>query len=159
MLDKIKKAMGGEKPDAELSTQLEATLGALELSKKEFAELSDKFAAASGEVVVLQDKLEKALSQLAQLETLAQEKAASEAEAKATARKEMVAKAVGTAKADSTFEAIKGLDDVSFDAVLAALKTSLETEEASPMFQEVGVSAEADVQEEQPVHFKTYIKK
>lgn len=60
------------------------------------------------------------------------------------ARKELVVAAVGTERADALLAATEGLDETAFSAVVSALGVSATVEAASPLFTEVGVTAEAD---------------
>jgi hypothetical protein len=65
-----------------------------------------------------------------------------ELETEMQARKVKLSSVVGSDKADATFEAIKGLEDVTFDAVLAAMAASFEKEATTELFQETGLSGE-----------------
>jgi hypothetical protein len=98
-------------------------------------------AAALTEVTGLYEAAKAALAEVA-AEKVAMEVAA--AVAKAAARKEKVEAAIGTEKAAGLLLATEGLDDASFDAVVAALAGSVDAEAKSPLFQEVGATGVVD---------------
>jgi hypothetical protein len=126
---------------AQLASQSEALLAV----QTQFAELSSKY--------------EEAQASLSAVEQ-AKENLIIDAKAKQLAsRKAKVEAAIGTAKAPSLLAATETLDDVSFEAIVTSLATSLEDEAKTKMFVETGVAGEADaVEDEKPVHFNKFIK-
>ena len=125
---------------AELSTlvaQMASQSEALLAVQKQFAELSSKH--------------EAAIAALAEIE---ETKAALVAEAAAkqlAARKEKVELTVGTAKAPAILAATEALGDEQFNAIVAAFSANLAAEAASPLFNEIGVAAEAETIVADPV--------
>lgn len=114
---------------AELTAQLASASETLVAMQAQFAELSAKY-----------DNVQATLSAIESEKAALVAKAA---EAKLTARKEKVEAALGTAKAPAILAATEALDDASFEAIVAAFSANLEAESKSPLFTEVGVSAEA----------------
>ena len=109
----------------------------------------------AAQLASLQESLSAALSQLAEQGALLA--AADEAKAqlisqaaiaKFSARKTAIVAAVGDASASALLAATETLDDASFNLVVGSMVTARAVEAASPAFNEVGHSAEAEV----PVH-------
>lgn len=115
-------------------------------------------AAETVDVVELQASLVSATAELAdaktkiaELTTLVEaaadfhaEQAKAALEAKLDARKAKVAAAVGSDKADALMAATASMEDGAFDAVMAAMATTQNSEAETPLFKEVGVEASAD---------------
>lgn len=142
MLEKLRKSLTGETANADLSAQL-AELTA------QFENVQSNLENAVITITELTSEKENLLAQLTQLEEANKElsektKAIEEKalEEKLAARKAKLSSVVGSDKADATFEAIKGLEDVTFDAVLAAMAASFEKESTTELFQETGLSGE-----------------
>lgn len=142
MLEKLRKSLTGETANADLSAQL------AELTTQ-FENVQSNLENAVITITELTSEKENLLAQLAQLEEANKElsektKAIEEKalEEKLAARKAKLSSVVGSDKADATFEAIKGLEDATFDAVLAAMAASFEKEATTELFQETGLSGE-----------------
>jgi hypothetical protein len=141
------QAVAEAAPVEALSIQVDATAllaevhAQVELVKAEFGvQLADAISA----LAEMTSKFEAAEAALA---TIAAEKTALEvaaAVAKASARKVQVEAAIGTEKAAGLLLATEGLDDVSFDKVVAALAGSVDAEAKSTLFQEVGATGVVD---------------
>jgi peptidoglycan hydrolase CwlO-like protein len=160
MLDAIKKKFFSA-TEKEVSMKKEDNLqpnAAVETNTAQLAELqaalasqSEALEAVTGKLAEMQSKFEGAQAALDAVEAT---KAALVADAKAVrlqARKDAIVASVGTDKADALLAATDLLDDVSFKAVVNAMAVSFEKEAATPLFKEVGLSAEAsapDVVEE-----------
>ena len=148
MLEKLKKQLG-------ITDVANVDMAAFDNVKAELAQLQEQFGAVQAELATVvakaaEDKtqLEAALStaieHAATLEAALKEQADKVLADKLATRKQMIVDVLGDTKADATFEATKELDDSAFSVVLNALKLSLDKEANSEMFQETGVSAEAD---------------
>lgn len=151
MLEKLKKQLGitdvanvdmaaFDNVKAELA-QLQEQFAAKEL---EMADVVAKFDAVVAEKAATEEALATAIEHAQQLEASLKEQADKVLADKLATRKQMIVDVLGDTKADATFEATKELDDSAFSVVLNALKLSLDKEANSEMFQETGVSAEAD---------------
>lgn len=151
MLEKLKKQLGitdvanvdmaaFDNVKAELA-QLQEQFAAKEL---EMADVVAKFDAVVAEKAATEEALATAIEHTQQLEASLKEQADKVLADKLATRKQMIVDVLGDTKADATFEATKDLDDSAFGVVLNALKLSLDKEANSEMFQETGVSAEAD---------------
>jgi hypothetical protein len=110
----------------------------LELAQASLADVQTKYAELSAQ-------LETAQAALAVIEADKAQMVAQAAEAKLAARKEKVEATLGTAKAEGVLAATATLEDAAFEAVLSAFAASYADEAKSPMFNEVGVAAEAAV--------------
>lgn len=115
------------------------------------ASLTASLQTANESLADVSAKLAKAEAQIAELTSIvtqaAEFKAAEEQAAlvaKLAARKEKAVLAVGTEKAETLMTATTGMDDASFNAVLAVTTTTLSTEANSNMFTEKGVEGNAD---------------
>ena len=148
MLEKLKKQLG-------ITDVANVDMAAFDNVKAELAQLQEQFGAVQAELATVvakaaEDKtqLEAALStaieHAATLEAALKEQADKVLADKLATRKQMIVDVLGDTKADATLEATKELDDSAFSVVLNALKLSLDKEANSEMFQETGVSAEAD---------------
>lgn len=118
---------------AELSTlvaQMASQSEALLAVQSQFAELTNKY--------------EQAQAALAEIEATKASLIAQAAATKLVARKEKVEATLGTAKAPAILAATEALDDASFEAIVAAFSANLVAEAASPLFNEIGVAAEAE---------------
>ena len=159
MLKHLKKIFNVVEKEPEMGQE---TMQAPVLAVDNTAELALAHAALStvqDQLTELTAKFEAAQATLALAEEAKQSLIATAAEAKAVARKAKVEAAIGTAKAPSLLAATDSLDDASFEAIVASLATSLDTEANSPMFTEKGVASEADaVVVEKPTHFNQFIK-
>lgn len=136
VVEQVVEATVEQVVDALTVAPVQAALDAL---TAQFEELQGKFAELSG-------KYEQAQAALSAIEAEKAEMIAAAAAAKAEARKEQVVAAIGTEKADGFLLATEGLDDTAFAAVLSALVGSGQTEAQSPLFQEVGVTAEVNAE-------------
>lgn len=108
------------------------------------ASLTADLSAATAKVAELQATLDAASAQLA---TAADAKAKAEADAKATkleARKSKLVEVVGETRAAAFLAVADTLDDASFEAMTSALKGTMVDEAGKPLFNEVGVDANAD---------------
>ena len=146
MLDRLKKQLGIKDTPVSLEAQeLQTQLASL---KTEFEnvkqELTSQIASLAAEKDNLEAALATALEAVASLEAAAKESAEKQLNDKLTARKAKLENVIGTAKVDAAFEAVKGLEDAAFDAVVAAMATSLNTEAKSELFQETGVAEEVE---------------
>lgn len=101
------------------------------------ADLGVQLESATSALAEMTGKYEAAVAQLAAI-------AADKAAAKLAARKAAVEAAIGTEKADALLLATQGLEDAAFDNVVSALVGSVDAEAKTGLFQEVGVTAEAD---------------
>lgn len=101
------------------------------------ADLGVQLESATSALAEMTGKYEAAVAQLAAI-------AADKAAAKLAARKAAVEAAIGTEKADALLLATQGLEDAAFDNVVSALVGSVDAEAKTDLFQEVGVTAEAD---------------
>lgn len=108
------------------------------------ADLGEKLEAANGALAEMTAKFEEAQAQLSAIAAEKAQMVTDALAAKLAARKEKVVAAIGTEKADGLMLATEGLDDTAFEAVVSALAGSVAAEAASPLFKEVGVTAEAD---------------
>lgn len=147
MLKALVNKLGGSAPAemSELASVQSALASANELLNSKTAELSsvlEKLAQFESEHSSLSAALEAATAKLAEAEAFNSAMAEKALQEKADKRKAALVALVGTTKADATMTATSSLDDVAFEAVCAALTTTLEKEEES--FKEVGASVVAD---------------
>jgi predicted RNase H-like HicB family nuclease len=89
-------------------------------------------------------KYEAAMTALTVFEADKAKMVADALEVKMNARKEQIVLAVGTSKADGLMLATENLDDTAFNAVVSALTGSVDSQEDTKLFKEVGVAAQAD---------------
>lgn len=164
MLDALKKAVGiqeAKEQVAPVEAQQDLTnLGVNEQLQEALNEIITKDAALQELNVKLGDMAKEIEGYKEQLSAL--QEFAKEAEAKAlAAAEEMKAKELADKKAqlaevigadnpdfDKTFAALEGLNSEAFSVVLNGFKASFEAEAKSPMFNEVGVSGEAEMKDE-----------
>jgi hypothetical protein len=108
------------------------------------AGLQASLASLTAELAGANDKIAEltAFAEAATEFQAAQAKAA--LDAKTAVRKLAVVEAVGTVKADALMAATASLEDGAFNAVMAAMKTTTDTEAETALFKEVGVDATAD---------------
>lgn len=125
--------------------------------QEQLASVEAQLSEAQGAVV----ELAQAKEQLAQMQemvatteaSLTEAKAALEAVAqekeqmKADARKEKLAAVLSAEQVEGVFPALAGLEDAAFEAVLNSYTVSAKATEQSEMFQEVGSTASAEVEE------------
>ena len=156
MLDKLKKQLGIK----ESATDVD--MAAFEDIKVQFSQLQEQFTAQGTELANLVAQVATFEAEKAALETAlstaiehsqALEAAAKEAADKLLAdkmadRKAKLVSAIGTEKADAAFEAVKGLEDAAFAAVVTAMATSVEVEAKSELFSETGVAGDAEPKSE-----------
>lgn len=147
MLDRLKKHLG----IAEVSTDVSAIQTELETLKVQFDGVQSNLAnavetinALTAEKEGLEVALADAIETNASLKAQVEDKEAAIVKAKDDSRKEALVKVVGEQKADATFEAVKGLDDVAFDAVLAAMSAAYSKEATSELFVETGVAGDVE---------------
>ena len=148
MLEALKRSIGVSKDSADLTEMAnvqEALAAANLLVQTKDAELSsvlEKLTSYEADMSAMASKLEAALTQVAQAEEFSKALAEKAMQDKNDKRKAKLESLIGTAKADATLAATASLEDVAFDAVCAALETTLSVEEES--FKEVGASVVAD---------------
>lgn len=125
--------------------------------QEQLASVEAQLSEAQGAVV----ELAQAKEQLAQMQemvatteaSLTEAKSALEAAAqekeqmKADARKEKLAAVLSAEQVEGVFPALAGLEDAAFEAVLNSYTVSAKATEQSEMFQEVGSTASAEVEE------------
>ena len=148
MLERLKKHLGIEDaPAADLNsiqTQLTELQSQFEGVQSNLADAVSTITSLTAE----KDGLEAALADAIETNKILQEQLAATAakavEAKDQARKAKLVAVIGTEKAETTFEAVKGLEDGAFDAVLAAMATSVEKEAQTELFKETGVAGDAE---------------
>lgn len=143
MLDHLKKVFQTEQVEtsaevAELTASVTSLTSQLDASVNLVNELTTK-------VEELSASLEAANAIVAKAEAEKNEIIENVFNQKMNARKERIVASVGTAKADTLFEATKSLADTEFDAVVGAVENTFKTEASSEMFEEVGASAEVVV--------------
>lgn len=112
--------------------------GVAEAYSTQVNELTAQLASVSDLVASLQAQLDEAKAAQA---TAAEQAAV----AKAEARKQKIVAAVGEDKAPGLIAATESMEDAQFDAVMAALGVAADAEAKSPLFNEIGVSAETTV--------------
>lgn len=154
MLDAIrKKFFATQKEEVEMIKETEQEVSAKELASEVVADatLSSALAAATelnaSQAAALADltsKFEAAQAALAEIEAAKAALIAEAAEKKLAARKEKVEMAIGTAKAPALLAATESLDDVAFEAVVAAMAGSVEAESKTDLFREIGASGSVD---------------
>lgn len=166
MLKSLMKAVGiGEqadtaKADTETNAELQTTISLAVTAAVEglvaefeaFKETAEAMVAQAGEInSLLAAQLAEATTKLADTEnrlSAAYELIGSlsdDAECKRVAtRQDKIVAAVGELKAPALLAATDSLDDAAFDAVVSALVGGVAAEAASPLFTEVGVTAEVD---------------
>lgn len=157
MLKSLQKVLSKTEPEVKLSAEdIQAAVAqALEGVKAEFEEFKQTaealLAASEEKVAGLQAELADLAGKLAEaqsaLEAANAEKAKAEADGlavKLAARKEKLVAALGTERADALLKVTEGMEDVAFEAVVAALGVSAAAEANSSMFTEAGVDAQAD---------------
>lgn len=125
----------------ELTVDTSAVQTELDAMKAEFDGVKAGFESVIAE---LTGKLEAAEAALAAVAAEKAELVAKAAAVKLAARKEKVIAAIGTDRADALMAATEGLDDAQFSAVVSAMAVATDAETKSPLFNEVGVTAEAD---------------
>ena len=150
MLEKLKKQLGiidtpvDMAELADVKSQLTQLQEVLAGKDTELSALAAKLATFEADKATLEAALSTAIEHSQALEAAAKEAADKQLANKLEARKAQLESIVGTEKAATTFEAIKGLDDTVFAAVVTAMATSVEVEANSTLFKETGVSGEAE---------------
>ncbi len=149
MLDRLKKQLGivdaVASPElAEIQEQLAQLQSQFEGVQANLSDAVNTITTLSADKANLEAALATAIEHSQKLEADVKEAAEKQLAAKLEARKAQLESIVGTEKAATTFEAIKGLDDTVFDAVVTAMATSVEVEANSTLFKETGVSGEAE---------------
>lgn len=122
---------------AELAAELESL-------KAEMSGVAQAHTALQSEYEQIKASYEEAVKSLKELQEV---KAAMESEAaqkRMDARKQKISATIGDSKVESLMAATESLDDVAFDAVVAAMAMSTDVEAKSEMFVEKGVTAEVD---------------
>ena len=165
MLDAIKKKFFNSSKEVVMEDPKEQP----EMSVAPTAELSEmvaKMALQTESFAKMQEQLATLTTQYA--EAQAALKASDDAQAALVAatllkrdeqRSAQLTALIGTEKAPAVLAKFSALDDATFETFMGAMAASYEKESESAMFKEIGVSAEAAVVEEKPVHFNTFIKK
>lgn len=171
MLDALKKAVGMQSeqkleqvaPKQEMSAEV---LGS-EALLTQLAEANEMLTANSGVIAKLTTEIEGYKEQLASLQSYADEAqakalaAAEELKAKELSdKREQLADVIGKDNPgfDVTFAALQSLNAEAFGVVLSGFKASFEAEAKSPMFQEIGVGGEGEVQAEEESETARIIK-
>lgn len=165
MLDALKKALGSKeaaKPTLEvkfsdeqmaaIQADIAAAVAVARAEFEDYKQTAEAMVAAAEEQVATltaqlaeaNEKLGAAAAAIVDSEAAKQAAEASALAAKLAVRKEKVVAAIGTARADALLTVTEGMDDAAFDAVLAALGAKADAEAADPLFNEVGVEAQAD---------------
>lgn len=163
MLEKLRKALGGEptKPaetlevkldTAEIQVAIEAAVNEVRVEFDAYkqsadaamAEAADKVTALQAELAEMAGKLAAAQAALDAADEEAMKAAAEAAALKLAARNDRVIAALGTERAAAVMKATEGMDDAAFEAVVTALGVGAAAEAAAPLFNEVGVDAQAD---------------
>lgn len=162
MLKELQKALGLGKPEAAkpaeateslaitvdttaIQAAIDAAVTELRVEFDAFKETAEGMVASlSEELTATKTALEAAQAALGAAEAKEAELVATAETKRLAARKELVVAAVGTERADALLTATEGLDEAAFSAVVSALGVSATVEAASPLFTEVGVTAEAD---------------
>ena len=126
---------------SEIQAELDAIKTQFEAATNE---LTAKLEEATAALADATGKLEAAEAAKTAAEAKVAELVAAEAARKLAARKEAIVAAIGTDKADALMAATEGLDDAQFTAVVSAMAGKVDAEAQSPLFKEVGVTAEAD---------------
>lgn len=163
MLETLRKALGGKeatKPDqTEVKLTAEDVTAAVQAAVAELngkfdeykqtadaamAEAAEKITGLQGELAAMAGKLTEAQAALDAADEEAVKAAQEAAALKLTARKEKVVASLGTERAEALLKATEGMNDAAFEAVASALGVSAAVEAAAPLFNEVGVDAQAD---------------
>lgn len=111
------------------------------------ADMSEVQTALQSAVALAQEMEASATAANEKLAALEAERQAAEAQAaadKVVARESKLKAILGDARADSVIAATAGMNDEAFEAVVAAMSAAQATEASSPLFNEVGASAEVD---------------
>lgn len=109
--------------------------GLVEQYTTQVNELTVALDAAGALAASLQAQLDEALASVA---SVAEQAAA----IKADARKQKIVAAIGEAKAQAMIDATANMSDEQFEAVIGAIGVASDIEAKSPLFNEIGVSAE-----------------
>ncbi len=159
MLEALKKAFGNEPkeklelnaPDEKLQTGVKENLNTnineqLSLAQQTIVELNTQVGNMTAEIAGYKQELESLRGFAAEAEAKAK---AAEAEMKAKEladKKQQLADVIGkdNPKLDETFSAISSLDTESFNVVVGGFKAAFVVESETSLFQEKGVSGEAD---------------
>lgn len=173
MLDALKKKLLGEAPET-VAEQAEAVVEAatqniehslatdLQGALAQVEQLNAALLAKDSLLAELNSKLE-ALSEFAAQAEAAAEALRVDAVNKALeVKREKLANVIGSQNPgfDATFAAISNLDDASFDVVVGGFAASFAKEAESELFNEVGVSGEAEVKaEDTSLNITKYLKK
>lgn len=147
MLDHLKKTFGlTEASSAEVNANQVSELNTQlsELSSK-FEEAQSVNLALTEQVAQLASQLQESQTKLAEMTAKAEAEMVNAAKVKADARMSKLVETVGSVKAEGLFAATKDMDDVGFDAIVGAVAATYKSEEESPLFKEVGATAEVDV--------------
>lgn len=177
MLDALKKAVGMQPkedmeqiaPVEESMTNMTTEVFGSEALLVQLSEANELLAANQNTIATMAKEIDGYKEQLASLQQYAQEAeakaiaAAEEMKAKELAdKREQLADVIGKDNPgfDTTFAALEGLNAEAFGVVLNGFKASFEAEAKSPMFNEVGVSGEAEIKpEEKGLNVKKYVTK
>lgn len=149
MLDRLKKQLGivdaVASPElAEIQEQLAQLQSQFEGVQANLSDAVNTITTLSADKANLEAALATAIEHSQALEASAKEVADKVLADKMAERKAKLVSAIGTEKADTAFEAVKGLEDAAFAAVVTAMATSVEVEANSTLFKETGVSGEAE---------------
>lgn len=116
----------------------------LNTKMEELSAVVAEMASVKEEKATLETALVEALEKLAGAEEYTKQLAEKAVEEKLAARKEKLVATIGEARADATFEAVKGIDDAAFETVVSAFAMSLEVEANSPAFKETGATVDVE---------------
>jgi len=147
MLDHLKKTFGlteASAADVNAGQVTELTTQLSELSTK-FDEAQAVNLALTEQVSQLASKLQEAEAKVVEMTAKAETEMLNAAKVKSDARLAKLVDTVGTVKAETLFAATKDMDDAGFDAIVGAVAATYKSEEESPLFKEVGATAEVDV--------------
>lgn len=180
MLDVLKKAFG-DKPKENMEQiapnqgmvgdvfNKDTLLAQLAEANEMLTANQDIIATLNGNIANMANEIEGYKQKLDSLQQYADEAeakaiaAAEEMKAKELAdKREQLADVIGKDNPgfDKTFAALEGLNSEAFSVVLNGFKASFEAEAKSPMFNEVGVSGEAEIKpEEKGLNVKKHIQK
>lgn len=118
-----------------LQAQLDSTIVEKEQALSQLAELQTQLESESNVVKELNSQVEGLNKLLSDIETEGKNK-------ELAARKEKLKEVLAEDQVDTLFEAVKGLDEASFNAVLGGYKAQAAALETSELFQEEGLDAE-----------------
>lgn len=159
MLERLKKQLGIQENvvSPELST-LQEQLATLQSQFEGVQSNLENAVNTITELTANKEQLEAALADAieanAKLEANLKDSAEKQLAEKLATRKAKLDAAVGSEKSEAAFEALKGLEDAAFEAVVTAMATSVEKEAQSELFTEAGVAGDAEPAKQMTVEEK-----